>query len=121
MGIFEWEPLLERWSDGRPEALAAREPESLQVLDEDIVRHRRLGFASADSSRTTALDERVLALGMEQPLPPSLRSFLETANGRRDAGRLRPPARGGGKHRAVRRCSSPACGDGPCSWRSTRT
>ncbi|MFD0395789.1 hypothetical protein ACFQ3Z_42030 [Streptomyces nogalater] len=85
MGNDEWGPLLKRWSEEWLEALAAQEPEEYEELDEDIVRDRWLGFAPAPD-RITALEERVSALGIQAPLPPSLRSFLETTDGWRNAG-----------------------------------
>ncbi|MFD7439615.1 SMI1/KNR4 family protein [Streptomyces sp. NPDC059861] len=86
MKIFEWGPLLERWSEEWLEALAAEEPEEFEELEEDIVRERWLGFAPAGPSGITALEERVRRLGIAAPLPPSLRAFLETTNGWRHAG-----------------------------------
>jgi hypothetical protein len=86
MEIFEWGPLLKRWSEEWLEALAANEPEEFQELDEDIVRGRWLGFGPADPARMAALEERVRGLGIKVPLPPSLRSFLETTDGWRHAG-----------------------------------
>lgn len=86
MGNVEWGPLLKRWSEEWLEALAAREPEEFRELDEDVVRKRWLGFAPADPARTTALEDRIRGLGIQVPLPPSLRSFLGTTDGWRHAG-----------------------------------
>ncbi|MFB7992967.1 SMI1/KNR4 family protein [Streptomyces sp. NPDC056002] len=86
MEIFEWGPLLERWSEEWLEGLAAEEPDEFAELDEEIVRGRWLGFGPADPARMTALEERVRAQGIDVPLPPSLRSFLETTDGWRHAG-----------------------------------
>ncbi|MFJ9850259.1 SMI1/KNR4 family protein [Streptomyces sp. NPDC101150] len=86
MEIFGWGPLLKRWSEEWLEALAAAEPGEFQELDEDMVRDRWLGFARADPARIAALEERLQALGIGVPLPPSLRSFLETTDGWRHAG-----------------------------------
>lgn len=86
MEIFEWGPLLRRWSEEWLDALAASEPEEFDELDEDIARERWLGFAPADPARLADLEERVRGLGIEVPLPPSLRSFLETTDGWRFAG-----------------------------------
>lgn len=86
MEIFEWGPLLRLWSEEWLEARAAEDPEEFQDLDEDLVQNRWLGFAPADPARLAALDERVRGLGIEVPLPPSLRAFLETTDGWRHAG-----------------------------------
>ncbi|WAL94020.1 SMI1/KNR4 family protein [Streptomyces sp. Je 1-369] len=86
MEIFEWGPWLERWSGEWLDALAASEPEEFEELDEDIVRSRWLGFGPAGPARLAALEERVRALGIASPLPPSLRAFLETTDGWRYAG-----------------------------------
>ncbi|MFF3643358.1 SMI1/KNR4 family protein [Streptomyces sp. NPDC002564] len=86
MTTFEWGPLLKRWSEDWLDGLAAEEPEEFEELDEDLVRERWLGFAPASPERLTALEERVGALGITVPLPPSLRSFLETSDGWRHAG-----------------------------------
>ncbi|MEU6669127.1 SMI1/KNR4 family protein [Streptomyces sp. NPDC046727] len=86
MGNVEWGPLLKRWSEEWLQALAAKEPEEFEELDEDVVRERWLGFAPADPTRIAALEERIRGLGIEVPLPPSLRSFLETTDGWRHAG-----------------------------------
>ncbi|GAA1239995.1 MULTISPECIES: DUF6461 domain-containing protein [Streptomyces] len=86
MDIFEWGPLLKRWSEEWLEGLAAEEPEEFAELDEEIVRGRWLGFGPADPAGMTALEERVRAQGIDVPLPPSLRSFLETTDGWRHAG-----------------------------------
>ncbi|WP_405597321.1 MULTISPECIES: hypothetical protein [unclassified Streptomyces] len=71
MEIFEWGPLLRRWSEEWLEGLAAEESEEFEELDEEIVRGRWLGFGPADPARMTALEERVRARG--------------------DAGRSQPP------------------------------
>ncbi|WP_030542865.1 DUF6461 domain-containing protein [Streptomyces albus] len=86
MGNAEWGPLLKRWSEEWLEARAAEDPEEFQELDEEIVRNRWLGFAPAGPARMAALEERVRALGIAAPLPPSLCSFLETSDGWRHAG-----------------------------------
>lgn len=86
MEIFEWGPLLKRWSEEWLEGLAAEEPEEFEELDEEIVRGRWLGFGPADPAAMAALEERVRGLGTAVPLPPSLRSFLETTDGWRHAG-----------------------------------
>ncbi|MER6349167.1 SMI1/KNR4 family protein [Streptomyces sp. NPDC001595] len=86
MKTFEWGPLLKRWSEEWLEALEAQEPEEFAELDEEIVRNRWLGFAPASPARLAALDERIRGLGIEVPLPPSLRSFLATTDGWRHAG-----------------------------------
>ncbi|WP_066927574.1 SMI1/KNR4 family protein [Streptomyces sp. NBRC 110611] len=86
MEIDEWGPLLTRWSAEWLEARTAQGPEEFQEPDEDIVRNRWLGFAPADPVRMAALEERVRGLGIAVPLPPSLRSFLETTDGWRYAG-----------------------------------
>ncbi|WP_406337317.1 hypothetical protein [Streptomyces sp. NBC_00649] len=98
MEIFEWGPLLRRWSEEWLEGLAAEEPEEFEELDEEIVRGRWLGFGPADPARMTALEERVRARG--------------------DAGRSQPPqthppntGRGTGRKRSTTasgaRCASP--------------
>ncbi|MEV7194191.1 SMI1/KNR4 family protein [Streptomyces sp. NPDC093510] len=86
MEIFEWGPLLKRWSEEWLDALAASEPEEFEELDEDILRERWLGFGPVDPVQMAALEERVRGLGITVPLPPSLRSFLETTDGWRFAG-----------------------------------
>ncbi|MET8684911.1 SMI1/KNR4 family protein [Streptomyces sp. NPDC004732] len=86
MEIFEWGPLLRRWSEEWLDALAASEPEEFEELDEDVLRDRWLGFGPAGPARIAALEERLRGLGVEAPLPPSLRSFLETTDGWRYAG-----------------------------------
>lgn len=85
MEIFEWGPLLKRWSEEWLEGLATEDPEEFQELDEEIVRGRWLGFGPADPAAVAALEERVRGLGIAAPLPPSLRSFLETTDGWRHA------------------------------------
>ncbi|MFJ2770962.1 SMI1/KNR4 family protein [Streptomyces sp. NPDC087300] len=86
MTIFEWGPLLKRWSEEWLEALAAEDPEEFDELDEDMVRDRWLGFAPADPADIAALEERLGQEGTPEPLPPSLRSFLQTSDGWRHAG-----------------------------------
>ncbi|MFG2517669.1 SMI1/KNR4 family protein [Streptomyces sp. NPDC048527] len=86
MEIFEWGPLLKRWSEEWLEGTAAEEPEEFEELDEEIVRRRWLGFDPAGPARLVALEERLRGLGTEVPLPPSFRSFLETSDGWRHAG-----------------------------------
>ncbi|MBB5125861.1 SMI1/KNR4 family protein [Streptomyces griseoloalbus] len=87
MRNVEWGPLLKRWSEEWLEALAAEEPEEFEeLLGEDFVENRWLGFAPADPARLAALEERIRGLGTEVPLPPSLRSFLGTTDGWRHAG-----------------------------------
>ncbi|MFK4071720.1 SMI1/KNR4 family protein [Streptomyces sp. NPDC029674] len=81
MEIFEWGPLLKRWSEECLVALAAGEAEEFEELDEDILQERWLGFGPADPVRIADLEERVRGLGITVPLPPSLRSFLETTDG----------------------------------------
>ncbi|MFE0176003.1 SMI1/KNR4 family protein [Streptomyces sp. NPDC059002] len=83
MEIFEWGPLLKRWSE---EWLDAEDPEEFEELDEEMVRSRWLGFAPAGQGRIVALEERIRRLGVTAPLPPSLRSFLEATDGWRHAG-----------------------------------
>ncbi|MFD6956067.1 SMI1/KNR4 family protein [Streptomyces venezuelae] len=86
MEIFEWGPWLGRWSGEWLDALAASEPEEFEELDADVVRNRWLGFGPAGPERMAALEERVRGWGIEAPLPPSLRSFLEVTDGWRYAG-----------------------------------
>ncbi len=86
MKIFEWGPLLKRWSEEWLEAQAAEDPEEFEELDEDMVRDRWLGFAPVDPGRLTALEERLQEWGTAGPLPPSLRSFLQVSDGWRHAG-----------------------------------
>ncbi|OLT29666.1 hypothetical protein BJF79_40725 [Actinomadura sp. CNU-125] len=74
----EWRPWLKRWSE---EWIAAHDPEHDRPLDPEVVRDGWLGREPAAPSEIAALEER---LGL--PLPPSLRGFLETTNGWRDAG-----------------------------------
>ncbi|MEU6990085.1 SMI1/KNR4 family protein [Streptomyces sp. NPDC046465] len=86
MEIFEWGPLLRRWSEEWLDGQAAEDPEEFEELDQDMVRDRWLGFAPATPAQIGALEERIQGLGIEIPLPPSLRSFLETSDGWRHAG-----------------------------------
>ncbi|MFB7755255.1 SMI1/KNR4 family protein, partial [Streptomyces sp. NPDC056121] len=86
MEIFEWGPLLKRWSEEWLEGLAAEEPEEFEELDEAVVRDRWLGFRPADPAAMAALEERIRVLGRGVPLPPSLLSFLQTTDGWRHAG-----------------------------------
>ncbi|WP_169314157.1 SMI1/KNR4 family protein [Streptomyces piniterrae] len=78
MNREQWQPFLKRWSE---EWIDGHDPERDGPLDEEAVRDGWLGFVPASADEVAAAEAR---LGRE--LPPSLREFLLTTNGWRDAG-----------------------------------
>ncbi|OAR26302.1 hypothetical protein A8W25_12800 [Streptomyces sp. ERV7] len=76
---FEWRPFLERWS---AEWADVQGPEGEPGEgDRDARAARWLGFEPVGEERLVALEQR-----LGRPLPPSLRSFLQTTDGWRHAG-----------------------------------
>lgn len=86
MGNLGWGPLLKRWSEEWLEARRAEDPDVFEDLDDAVVRDRWLGFEPAGAEAVSALEERIRGLGIDVPLPPSLRGFLEMTDGWRYAG-----------------------------------
>ncbi|MBE1535986.1 SMI1/KNR4 family protein [Actinomadura algeriensis] len=78
MNRDEWRPWPKRWSE---EWITAHDPEKDRPLDPEVVRDGWLGYRPASPDEIATLEAR---LGLT--LPPSLRGFLETTNGWRDAG-----------------------------------
>ncbi|MFC5751932.1 SMI1/KNR4 family protein [Actinomadura rugatobispora] len=73
-----WRPWLERWSE---EWIDAHDPERDRPHDDDVLRHRWLGFAPAAPERIAAAEAR-----LGRALPPSFREFLLVTDGWRYAG-----------------------------------
>ncbi|KUJ69442.1 hypothetical protein ACZ90_11155 [Streptomyces albus subsp. albus] len=78
MNREQWRPFLKRWSE---EWVTAHDPETDQPLAAEVVRDGWLGFAPATAEEVAAAESR-----LGRTLPPSLREFLLTSNGWRDAG-----------------------------------
>ncbi|MBB4890550.1 hypothetical protein FHS38_006635 [Streptomyces netropsis] len=78
MNREEWQAFLTLWSE---EWVRGHDPESDAPLDADVVRSGWLGFAPAGADEIAEAEAR-----LGRPLPPSLRSFLLTTDGWRDAG-----------------------------------
>ncbi|MGW9047405.1 SMI1/KNR4 family protein [Streptomyces lydicus] len=74
----EWRPFLKLWSE---EWIIGHDPERDAPLHDDVVRDGWLGFAPASADEMVAAEAR-----LARTLPPSLRAFLLTTNGWRDAG-----------------------------------
>ncbi|XVQ15164.1 SMI1/KNR4 family protein [Spirillospora sp. CA-255316] len=73
-----WRPWLQRWSE---EWIDAHDPERDRPHDDDVLRHRWLGFAPAEPEAIAAAEAR---LGLA--LPASFREFLLVTDGWRYAG-----------------------------------
>ncbi|MFE0376113.1 SMI1/KNR4 family protein [Streptomyces inhibens] len=78
MNREQWQPFLKLWSE---EWIAGHDPERDAPLDEGAVRNGWLGFAPASADEVAAAEAR-----LGRALPPSLREFLLTTNGWREAG-----------------------------------
>ncbi|TVL93743.1 SMI1/KNR4 family protein [Streptomyces sp. SAJ15] len=78
MNREQWRPFLKRWSE---EWVDAHDPERDQPLEAEVARDRWLGFAPATAEEVAAAEAR-----LGRALPPSLREFLLTTDGWRDAG-----------------------------------
>lgn len=78
MNREQWRPFLKRWSE---EWIAGHDPEGDGPLEDAVVRDKWLGFAPAGADEVAAAEAR-----LGRPLPPSLREFLLTTNGWRNAG-----------------------------------
>ncbi|MFK0257916.1 SMI1/KNR4 family protein [Streptomyces sp. NPDC090445] len=74
----QWQPFLKRWSEERVDA---HDPEQDLPLEAEVARGRWLGFAPARAEELAAAEAR-----LGRTLPPSLREFLLTTDGWRDAG-----------------------------------
>ncbi|MFJ9644021.1 SMI1/KNR4 family protein [Streptomyces sp. NPDC004244] len=74
----QWQPFLERWSG---EWVDAHDPEQDLPLADGVARERWLGFAPATAEAVAATEAR-----LGRTLPPSLREFLLTSDGWRNAG-----------------------------------
>ncbi|MFE0187424.1 SMI1/KNR4 family protein [Streptomyces sp. NPDC059008] len=78
MNREQWRPFLKRWSE---QWIAGHDPERDAPLDDDVVRDGWLGFGPAGADEVAAAEAR-----LGRTLPPSLREFLLTTDGWRDAG-----------------------------------
>ncbi|ARF53499.1 hypothetical protein B1H19_04335 [Streptomyces gilvosporeus] len=78
MNREQWQPFLKLWSE---EWINGHDPERDGPLDDEAVRDGWLGFAPASADEVAAAEAR-----LGRTLPPSLRAFLLTTNGWRDAG-----------------------------------
>ncbi|WP_336050176.1 SMI1/KNR4 family protein [Streptomyces sp. CA2R101] len=78
MNREQWRPFLTRWSE---EWILGHDPERDAPLDDEVIRDGWLGFAPASADEVAAAEAR-----LGRGLPPSLREFLLTTNGWRDAG-----------------------------------
>ncbi len=74
----QWQPFLKRWSE---EWVDAHDPEQDLPLAAEVARERWLGFAPARAEDLAAAEAR-----LGRTLPPSLREFLLTTDGWRNAG-----------------------------------
>ncbi|MGZ3664959.1 MAG: SMI1/KNR4 family protein [Ktedonobacterales bacterium] len=73
MANYAWQEFLERWFH---DVFAYREQEALEMMPQELVRSRWLGYPGASAAQIVAVEQR---LGVT--LPPSYRTFLATVNG----------------------------------------
>ncbi|MGZ6390975.1 MAG: SMI1/KNR4 family protein, partial [Ktedonobacterales bacterium] len=73
MANYAWQEFLERWFH---DVFAYREQEALEMMPQELVRSRWLGYPGASAAQIVAVEQR---LGVTSP--PSYRTFLATVNG----------------------------------------